>query len=131
MVQYRIRSLLSPRFQSLSARSGFLIYFSLLGLFLFLSANALLIPPPAMKQPMHNINTPKLSKSVLMYPLLQTSYIRQKQTHRPIKAPTMHDNTSAKLLELSSVSAFIKLFRYSKAFIFPSKTIYLSHEYQP
>ena len=34
----------------------------------------------------------------------------------------MHDNTSAKLLELSNVSAFIKLFRYSNAFIFPSKT---------
>ena len=68
MVQYRIRSLLTASNIEEIVRNGFLIYFSSFGIFLFLSANALLIPPPAMKQPMHNMNMPKPSESVLMDP---------------------------------------------------------------
>lgn len=68
MVQYRIRSLITASNIEEIVRNGFLIYFSSFGIFLFLSANALLIPPPAMKQPMHNMNMPKPSESVLMDP---------------------------------------------------------------
>ena len=55
----------SPNIRTI-ARNRLLIYFSLLVLLFFLSANALLISLTAMKQPMQSINMPKLSKSVLI-----------------------------------------------------------------